>query len=263
MAIVSRRPAFHVFEYNLLSYRRSFRSSLFSSFVQPVLFLAAMGLGLGGIVDRSGAHASLGGVSYLTFLAPGLLAAAGMQVAFSEGTYPVYSAIHWIRTYFAMTATPVSPRAIAIGQIAFIAFRLAMVTGIFSLVMLAFGVQGSAGGFVLGWLAAILTGLAFATPIVAYSATTNTEGSFNALFRFGMTPLFLFSGSFFPIDRLPGFLQPIAALTPLYHGVALARGFALGTFEPSAAVIHVAYLAVVAAVGYGLCLIAYERRLVT
>jgi len=257
------RSATHVLEYSLLAYRRSFRASLFSSFVQPALFLAAMGLGLGGIVDRSGATISLGGVSYLAFLAPGLLASAGMQTAFSVATYPIVAAINWVRTYFAMIATPLTPRAIALGEMAFMVFRLWMVTGIFSMVALAFGVYRSPGGFFLAWAAAILTGLAFATPVAAYSATRKNAESFNALFRFGMTPLFLFSGTFFPLERLPAFLQPVAWLTPLYHGVALARGFALGTLDPAAGVVHIAYLAILAGIGAIACLVTFERRLVS
>ena len=260
---LANAPAIHVLEHNLLAYRRSFRGSLFSSFVQPTLFLAAMGLGLGGIVDKSGASASLGGVSYLTFLAPGLLAAAGMQVAFSEATYPILASLSWVRTYFAIAATPATPRAIAVGQILIILFRLALVTGIFMVVTLAFGVDRSPGGMVLAWFASILTGLAFATPIAAYSATRKTADSFNALFRFAMTPLFLFSGTFFPLDRLPGFLQPIAALTPLYHGVALTRGFALGTLAPSDALVHLAYLGILAGLGTYACLVTFERRLIS
>jgi lipooligosaccharide transport system permease protein len=257
------RSAVHVLEYSLFAYRRSFRASLFSSFLQPTLFLAAMGLGLGGIVDRSGATVALGGVSYLAFLAPGLLASAGMQTAFSEGTYPIVAAINWVRTYFAMTATPLTPRAIAIGQIGFIVFRLWLATGIFSLVTVAFGVDRSIGGFFLGWAAAILTGLAFATPIAAYSATRKNAESFNALFRFGMTPLFLFSGTFFPLERLPAFLQPVAALTPLYHGVMLTRGFALGTLDPATGAVHIAYLAILAGAGAVACLVTFQRRLVS
>lgn len=257
------RSAVHVLEYSLLAYRRSFRASLFSSFVQPVLFLAAMGLGLGGIVDRSGATVSLGGVSYLAFLAPGLLASAGMQTAFSVATFPIVAAINWVRTYFAMIATPVTPRAIALGDIAFMTFRLWLATGIFSVVALAFGVDRSIGGFFLAWAAAILTGLAFATPIAAYSATRKDAQSFNALFRFGMTPLFLFSGTFFPIERLPAFLQPVAWLTPLYHGVALARGYSLGTLDPAVGVVHIAYLAILAGAGAIACVATFERRLVS
>src|SRR2546422_4800524 len=82
---------------------------------------------------------------------------------------------------------------------------------------------------VLGIPAAALTGMAFATPIAAFAATQRTPEKFNAIFRFGITPLFLFSGTFYPVESLPSFIQPLAWITPLYHGVALARGLSLGT----------------------------------
>ncbi|HYC06902.1 MAG TPA: ABC transporter permease [Candidatus Binatia bacterium] len=256
-------PAVRVLEYSLIAYRRSYRASLFSSFVQPVLFLTAMGLGLGGIVDRSGATSALGGVSYLAFLAPGLLVAAGMQTAFTESTFPVVAGINWVRTYYAMIATPVTTGAVAAGQIGFILVRLALGATIFSVVMIGFGVVVSPGAFLIGIFASMLTGLAFATPICAFSATQRNGTSFNALFRFGMTPLFLFSGTFFPVERLPPLLQAVATLTPLYHGVALARGAALGTLDPEAAAIHVTYLGVLAAIGFVACLYTFRRRLVS
>jgi lipooligosaccharide transport system permease protein len=253
--------ALHVVEYNLLSYRRSYRGSLFSSFVQPTLFLAAMGLSLGGIVDRAGAGGRLDGGSYLGFLAPGLLASAGMQAAFSEATFPIIAQIVWVRTYLAMVATPVTATAVALGQLIYICFRLALVTGIFTLVIALFG-AAHGPGLLLAWPAAVLTGLAFAGPIAAFSATRKTEGSFNVLFRFGMTPLFLFSGAFFPIEQLPGALQPLAVMTPLYHGVALARGLAIGAAEPTAMAGHAAYLLVLSAIGVVACLITFRWRLI-
>ena len=255
------RSALHVVEYQLLSYRRSYRGSLFSSFVQPALFLAAMGLSLGGIVDQAGAGGRLAGGSYLDFLAPGLLAAAGMQAAFSEATFPIIAQIVWVRTFLAMVATPVSATAVVIGQFTWITIRLAMVTGIFTLVIALFG-AAHGPGLLLAWPAAILTGLAFAGPIAAWSATRRTEGSFNILFRFGMTPLFLFSGTFFPVEQLPSVLQPLAMLTPLYHGVALARGFAIGGAEPLAMAGHVAYLVLLATLGIAASLVTFRRTLI-
>lgn len=254
--------ALHVVEYSLLSYRRSYRGSLFSSFIQPALFLTAMGLSLGGMVDRTGAGDQLAGGSYLGFLAPGLLAAAGMQTAFSEATFPIIAQIVWVRTYLAMVATPVSAAAVVLGQVLYIVFRLALVTAIFSATILVFG-AAHGPGLVMAFLAAILTGLAFATPIAAFSATRKTESSFNLLFRFGMTPLFLFSGTFFPIEQLPAVIQPLALLTPLYHGVALARGFAVGAVEPTAMAGHALYLVVLSGLGIAACLFTFRRRLIS
>lgn len=249
-----------VFEHRFLQYRRTFRASIFSSFVSPVLFLTAMGIGLGSYVSNG---ASLGGVPYLAFLAPGLLAATAMQSASFESTFPIMGGLVWMRTYHAMYATPITPRAIALGNLLWIVARLTMITTIFTVVIVLFGAAESPL-IVLAIPAAVLTGMAFAGPIAAFSATQKTPSKFAAIFRFGITPLFLFSGTFFPITSLPAALQALAWLTPLFHGVALTRGLSLGTIadDPLAAVIHVAYLTTFAVVGSFLTVVTIRRRLV-
>jgi lipooligosaccharide transport system permease protein len=251
-----------VFEYRLLSYRRTFRASIFNSFVGPVLFLAAMGVGLGTYVDQS-ATADLGGVSYLAFLAPGLLAATAMQTASFEATFPIMGGLVWNRAFHAMYATPVRPSDIALGNLAWIGFRVLLVSSVFVLVTALFGAAASPL-IVLAIPVGVLTGLAFAGPIAAFSATQRTVEKFNAVFRFGITPLFLFSGTFFPIDSLPAFLQPVAWLTPLYHGVALSRGLSLGTAaqEPFLMLAHAAILVAFAAAGAWAAVRTFERKLV-
>jgi lipooligosaccharide transport system permease protein len=108
---------------------------------------------------------------------------------------------------------------------------------------------------------AVITALAFAAPIMAFTATQEGDGGFNALFRFGITPLFLFSGTFFPIEKLPLFLQPLAWVTPLYHGVSLARSFSLGQVELVGAIVHTAVLLVFVAVGLYAARLTFRRRL--
>jgi lipooligosaccharide transport system permease protein len=256
------RSALHVLEFNLIGYRRTYRANLFSSFVQPVLFLAAMGLGLGGIVDSSASGGGLAGSSYLGFMAPGLLAATAMQTASGEAMYPIIAGFKWVRTFHAMAATPVSSAGIVFGQLGFLIVRIGLVGGIFALVITLFGVGGSPVGLLLAFGATMLTGLAFATPLTAWSATRDSPSSFSTIVRFVVTPLFLFSGTFFPVDRLPPLLQSFAILTPLYHGVALARGSVLGTLDPAAAAGHVGYLSTMAVLGVIACLIVFPRRLV-
>lgn len=256
------RSALHVLEFNLIGYRRTYRANLFSSFVQPILFLAAMGLGLGGIVDSSASSGSLAGTSYLGFIAPGLLAATAMQTASGEAMYPIIAGFKWVRTFHAMAATPVDAAAIVFGQIGFLLFRIALVGGIFAIVITLFGVGGNPIGLVLALGATLLTGLAFATPLTAWSATRDSPASFSTIVRFGVTPLFLFSGTFFPLDRLPPLLQSFAVLTPLYHGVALARGSVLGTLDAPTAAGHIAYLCALTLIGVIACLIVFPRRLV-
>jgi lipooligosaccharide transport system permease protein len=252
----------HVLEHRAVQYRRTFRSSVFSSFLSPVLFLTAMGLGLGGYVDRSGG-AALGGLTYLQFLAPGLLAATVMQAAAFEATFPIIGGLNWQRTFHAMYATPLSPRDIALGNLLWMAIRLAMIATVFTVVIIAFGAAHSPL-VVLGIPVAVLTGMAFGAPIAAFSATQRTPNKFNVIFRFGITPLFLFSGTFFPIESLPAFLQPVAWLSPLWHGVDLTRGLVLGTLgqNPAAMLVHVIVLATIVAVSTWAAVRTIERRLV-
>jgi lipooligosaccharide transport system permease protein len=252
----------HVLEHRALQYRRTFRSSVFSSFLSPILFLTAMGIGLGGYVDRSGG-AALGGLTYLQFLAPGLLAATAMQAGAFEGTFPIINGLNWNRMFHAMYATPLSPRDIALGNLAWMAVRLAMIATIFTVVIVAFGAAHSPL-VVLGIPVAVLTGMAFAAPIAAFAATQRTPARFNIIFRFGVMPLFLFSGTFFPIESLPGYLQPIAWLSPLWHGVDLARGLVLGTVtqHPALMLAHFLILSAIVVIATWATARNVERRLV-
>lgn len=231
-----------VFEHRFWAYRRTYRASLFSSFLLPVLFLTAMGIGLGSYVDGE-ATAGLGAASYLAFLAPGLLASTAMQSAAFESTFPIMGGLVWNRTFHAMFATPISGRDVALGNLLWIAARLTLIATIFTLIIVLFGAAGSPL-IVFAIPAAVLTGLAFAAPIAAFSATQRTVEKFNAIFRFGITPLFLFSGTFYPVDQLPAVIQPLAWITPLYHGVQLTRRLSLGTIgdAPLLALVHLAVL---------------------
>jgi lipooligosaccharide transport system permease protein len=251
-----------VLEHRALTYRRTFRASAFTSFLTPLMFLTAMGIGLGGYVDRSGG-AALGGLTYLQFLAPGLLAATVMQSAAFEGTFPIIGGLNWQRTFHAMYATPLSPRDIALGNLAWMAIRLAMIASVFTLVLVVLGAAHSPL-VILGIPVAVLTGMAFAAPIAAFSATQRTPNRFNVIFRFGITPLFLFSGTFFPIESLPAALQPIAWVSPLWHGVDLTRGIVLGTIgqHPAVMLAHVVFLATIVTISTWATVRMIERRLV-
>jgi lipooligosaccharide transport system permease protein len=251
-----------VLEHRALQYRRTFRASLFSSFGIPILFLTAMGLGLGGYVDQN-PDPSLAGLTYLQFLAPGLLAASVMQAGSFEAAFPILGGLQWNKIFHAMFATPIRPGDIALGNIVWIAIRLTMVAVIFSIVVVAFGASRS-WLIVLAIPAAVLTGLAFVTPIMAFTATQRTPDRFAAMFRFGITPLFLFSGTFYPVESLPSFLQPIAWLSPLWHGVDLCRALMLGTIDraPLLALIHVVILIAITVLGAVAASRTIEARLV-
>jgi lipooligosaccharide transport system permease protein len=243
----------------LTDYRRTWRGSIYSSVLSPVLYLGAMGLGLGALIDAHGT-ASLGGVSYLVFLAPGLLAANAMQTAISNSTYPVLGSVKWVKTYQAAAATPLRPRDIFHGHLLFTLLRLFMNGSIFIAVMAAFGAARSP--WVLAALpVAVLTGLAFAAPVEAFAVLQTRDQPFAVLYRFGLIPLFLFSGTFFPVTRLPEWARLLAYITPLWHGVTLCRSLSLGTATAGGALVHVGYLAALATAGIVLGNRAYQRRL--
>ena len=137
-----------------------------------------------------------------------------------------------------------------------------MVTSIYLVIMTAFGTVHSALA-VLALPVGVLTGLAFAAPIAAFAAAQQNDTGFSTIYRFGLIPLFLFSGTFFPVAQLPGWLRPIAEATPLYHGVALCRGLVLGHVGLVAAGVHLVYLVALTTVGFVLAMGTYRRRLVT
>jgi lipooligosaccharide transport system permease protein len=251
-----------VIEHRLLQYRRTFRASLFSSFGIPILFLTAMGLGLGGYVDQS-PDPALAGLTYLQFLAPGLLAATVMQAGSFEAAFPILGGLQWNKIFHAMFATPIRPRDIALGNILWITIRLTMVAAVFSIIVVLFGAARSPL-IVLAVPVAVLTGLAFVTPIMAFTATQRKPDRFAAMFRFGITPLFLFSGTFYPVESLPGALQPIAWLSPLWHGVDVCRALMLGTIDrdPVLMLVHLGILAAITVLGAIAAFRTFENRLV-
>lgn len=245
--------------YLLLVYRRTLRGTIISTFVSPLFFLLAMGIGLGSLIDqRTG---GLGGVPYLQFVVPAIVAMQTMWVAMFEATYPVMDYIKWSKLYDSMLATPLRVRDIMVGHIGAIAGRLAVATAVFMLVASLFG------GFTT-WSAlwclpiAVLTGLAFTVPIFGFTATQQNEDGFTILFRLIATPLMLFSGTFFPIDQLPAWMQPLAWVTPLWHGVESARMVSLGAVDPPWLALHLVVLLVFVLVGWVLCERALTRRLV-
>jgi lipooligosaccharide transport system permease protein len=248
----------HVVEHNALVFKRMWRGSIMVSFFSPLFFLTAMGLGLGTFVNRG--SGGVGGVPYIDFLAPGLIAATAMQTAAFECMYPILAKIMWDRIYDAMLATKIAVRDLLAGEVAWVLLRLLMVSTIFWVVMALFGVVRTLEALLV-IPAAALTGLAFATPMIAFTATRRDDNGFAAITRFVITPLFLLGGAFFPIAKLPLFLQVVAWITPLAHGVALCRGLALGTLTGGDAVAYTTVLLGYTAAGVILAHAVYQKRL--
>ena len=197
------------------SFRRLWRGSITTSLLNPIFFLVSIGVLLGSLIDESNPH--LGGLSYLQFVAPALLATTAMQTAASVTTFPVRAGLKWLRTYHAAVSTPIRVGELVAGILAWCGVRVIVAVTIFAVVA--------------------------------------------AIFRFGLVPLFLFSGTFFPISQLPLLLEALAWATPLWHGVALCRSLATDDIDPLLTAVHVAYLVVLTAVGASLTVRAQREKL--
>src|SRR4051794_20184326 len=258
------RPAFRApgqrkFEHSLLIYRRVWRGTIFGTIVSPILFLTAMGVALGSLVPTM---TTFGGVPYLVFLAPGLMASTAMQTGTQESSWPLIAGFRWNKTFEAMVGTPQGVSDIVLGHLYWLIVRLGIVTGVFLIVSWLFGAITSPTA-ILAWPAAILTGLAFAMPMAAWTATRKNEQSFSIIFRFILTPLFLFSGTFFPVDQLPPFLQTLAWFTPLFHGVALTRSLAIGQdLDPVILLVHTVVLVGLVVIGTLFAMRTFRKRLI-
>lgn len=249
--------AIHVVKRNSLVYWRAWRSSFFLSVLTPIMFLSAMGLGLGSLIEEERAF---GGVSYLAFFATGMLAASCMQSGVFSATYPMMSKIVWQRNYEALLAAPLTVRDIFLGELGWIGIVLAQLSVPFFVAMTIFGVF-ERWTAVLAIPVVILLGMACASVTMVLTSKLQTDEAYTWVFRFIVTPLFLLSGTFFPISELPTWGRVVAELTPLYHGVELTRQLALYDIEPSA-VWHLAYLVAMLAIGVAVGVRSLERRLV-
>lgn len=253
-------PALRYTETQAITYRKTWKGSVFSNFFNPILFLLAMGLGLGSLVDEGTGRSALEGFDYLAYLAPGLLAAAAMQTGAGEGSFPVMAGIKWTRTYHAALATPLSTADLIRGHLIWVTVRLAMVSVAFAFVAAAFGAMGP-GRAAIAVGPAILTGLAHGALTTAFAAWVKSDMSLSLLFRFGIIPMFLFSGTFFPITQLPGWMQPLANVVPLWHGVELTRNLALGIEFSINPWIHVGYLVAWTVIGTVLATRLFTQKL--
>jgi lipooligosaccharide transport system permease protein len=248
-------------DYWAVVYLRTWKGTVFSSFLVPLLYILAMGVLLGGFIEGDPAKLD-GATSYLAFVAPGMLAAQTMTTVFGELTYPVMGMMKWHKTYYSMIATPLTVGDLVMSTLGFVMFRVGTVSAVFILVMAPFGVFTSWWGVGVAYFVQLLLGLAFATPIYALSASIKNETAYGLVFRLGMIPMFLFSGAFFPISNLNPAMEWLARVTPLWQGVDLTRMLVLGDVDWPIAVVHVIYLVVLAAWGWWLTVRLLRRRLI-
>ena len=255
--------AVRVWESELAAYKPIWKSAVFGTVLQPLLYLLGMGLGVGALVDRGPESSDiLAGTSYFAFLAPALLATTAMMTGGSTSLWQVLDGFRWGNRYRAMAATTLSPADVASGMGLWHATRIAIgVVGV-AVALLLFD-ETRSPGLLVAVPVAVLTGLAFAMPLTAWSATREHETSFPAVLRFVLIPMFLFGGAFYPIEQLPGWLQPVAVATPLWHGVEVCRDAVVGDLELTDTGVHIAVVLAYAAVGWVAAVRAFAWRLHT
>ncbi len=233
-----------VVSWHATAFKRLWKLNVLSSFVQPMLYLLGLGVGVGSLVDRNtGATSTLGGLSYVAYVAPGLLVTTAMAVCSGESMWPVMGGLTWGRGYHAISATPLDARDIVLGHASWMAIR-AGIAAVAVGVALALFPDTRSWGLVPTVGVAMLMGVAFAMPIMAVAVKQKLDGGFAAIQRFVIIPLFLFGGAFYPLSQLPVAVQWAARVAPLWHGVVVARGFTSGRVDALATIGHLAYLAV-------------------
>ncbi len=252
-----RWGSWYVAEHRLLAMKGYVGEAVFQSFGNPLIYLFALGVGLASLVPQG-----VAGVSYLEFVAPALMATAAMTIAANETTYPVLMGFKWNPTFFGMNAAPLTGGQIVNGIMLAILARMIMTVTIYFGVILAFGAVPSAWG-VLAIGSAVLTGMAIGLVLSSYTSTIKDDrGQMAMIQRFGIMPLFLFSGTFFPLEQLPVYLQPIGWISPLWHGAELGRVATYGLEESLwLTVTHVGYLSGIIVVGLWATRRHFVRRL--
>lgn len=239
-----RRRSLRLVERNVVAYRRIWYIFL-SGFAEPIFFLLSIGIGVGKLVGD--VHVGSQVVSYREFVAPALLATTAANGALLDTTFNFFFKMKYIHTYDAVLATPLGPRDVAVGEIAWALIRGSIYSTGFLVTMVALG-DAASGWAILCVPAAIIIGFGFAGAGIAATTYLRSYIDFDYV-NMAIIPLFLFSATFFPLSRYPAGLQLIVRCTPLYQGVALSRALALGDLS-WVLVVHVVYLLVMGYLGF-------------
>lgn len=254
--------AWYVAEYRLRNMSKWITSIILTSFANPIVYLLAIGIGVGSLVDANTGGAGINGVSYLTFLAPALLATASIQAAMDETAFPTLEGFVWNKSFFGMNSTQLTAGQIVDGIIIAAFVRAFLTSGAYLIVLWAFGAVSFESMPIL-FLIASAAGLSFgAMMLAATSFITEDDGFFAIVYRFIVAPMFLFSGTFYPLEQMPIFLQWIGWISPLWHSTNLARSLSYGLEVPSwLLLVHVLFLVVTFAVAMVIGKKQFERRL--
>lgn len=239
-----RFGALYVAEHQLRAMRGYGWTVVMSGIGTPLMYLLGIGLGLAAFLDVPVGYGPDGPVPYVMFVAPALLMSSAVSVSTEEFTYTVMSGFKWRRVFWGMNASPVSPEQVAGGLVAAVAVRMLFTSAAYAALIVVFGAAGRPWAAPVLALLGLLAGMAFGLPLLAFSASLKDDaGQFAAVQRFVFTPMFLFSGTFYPLETLPGWLHWIGWVSPLWHASELGRVVSYGAPVPGTrALVHLAVL---------------------
>src|SRR5215211_4741670 len=239
---------------NFRVFSKLWRGALLPTFLDPFLYLLAMGFGLGTYV------AHINGIPYKDFIAPGLIASAAMWSSAFETTYNVYFRMNELRLYDNLLSTPVEPQDLVAGDIAWSSTRATVYGCVVLVVVAAVGLVSSPWAILIPPFV-LLGGMCFSVIGYTFTSLIPKIDLYSYFFTLGITPMFLFSGIFFPFNQLPGWVEVVAWFTPLYHLVEITRGLATGP-DAASILIHTAWLTVVTALLFTIPVRALRAKLV-
>ncbi len=248
------RWALKVFTRNLFVFRKTWTTNLVFNIVEPLLYLAALGAGLGMMVE------DIEGMSYMQFIAPGIIATSAMWAAAAECSYDSFVRMYYQKIYHAIVATPINLEEVVVGELLFGTFKSVLSGTVIMSVVAVLGLVPSPWALLIP-VVLVLNGMAFSQLAMIWTGIVPKIDNFAYFFTLVITPMFLFSGVFFPLDVLPQFLQQLAWLLPLYHIVVLLRSLTMGMVEISLA-FHLLWLLVFILAIFPLPQYLMHRRLI-
>lgn len=230
--------------------------------LNPLLYLISIGVGVGSLISHNVGPHGMDGVSYLTFIAPALLAASAIQAAQDEVTFPTFQGFKWNRIFYGINATPQTGSSIAGGVFLAAMVRTVMGVVVYSTILYFFGAMNSPHSY-LAIPIAIFSGAAFGAVMLAFAAYTENEDKFFTIVgRFVVGPMFLFSGTFYPITNMPLVVQLFGWVSPLWHSIELGRYATYGhKISMTMVVVHFTYLLAMLVFGLFFAFRQYSRKL--
>jgi lipooligosaccharide transport system permease protein len=251
-----------VTEYRLVQISKWWTSVLLFGVGNPVLYLFSIGLGVGALVQANSGGTGVDGVPYLTFLAPALLATAAIQGAQDEATFPVVHGFVWGKNFYSINSTPTTGTDIANGVMAVAVIRTFVTTGLYAIVLVLFNAT-TLERVIPMYFVACIAALCYASVMLAASAFVKIDGNFFEIIqRLIIMPMFMFSGTFFPLENMPIYLQVFGWISPLWHATNLGRAISFGhEITGWLLIVHILYLGAMAVVGLKIAYRQFSKRL--